>query len=85
MAKGMKRSLADLNEYLFDELDKITNDDLEGDELKREIERAGAVASVAGTIVNSAKVQLSAIRVADELGMKQSESMPLLLTGGPAK
>lgn len=85
MAKGMKRSLADLNEYLFDALDKVTNDDLEGDELKKEIDRAGAVASIASTIVNSAKVQLSAIKVADDLGMKQPESMPLLLTGGSAE
>lgn len=45
-----KHSLQDLNEYLFDELDALTNGDLQGEQLNAEIERSKAIVQVAGRI-----------------------------------
>lgn len=63
MKGKIKHSLQDLNEYLFDELDALTNSDLEGEELDAEIERSKAVVEVAGRIANNAAIQLKAAQL----------------------
>ncbi len=63
MKTKTKHSLQDLNEYLFDELDALTNSDLEGEKLDAEIERSKAVVQVAGRIANNAAIQLKAAQL----------------------
>lgn len=64
----MKNSLQDLNNYLFESLERINDDDLTDEELEKEIKRSEAVTKVASTIINNAKVQLKALQYADEYG-----------------
>lgn len=79
----MKNSLADLNAYLFDELDRITNDDLNDQELQLEISRANAVTKVAESITNSAQLQLDVMKHLDEYGYNPAGHDKLLeLSGG---
>lgn len=52
----MKTNLASLNNYLFEELERL-NDDEElknEDNLEKEIKRSKAIANVAQTIINNA-------------------------------
>jgi hypothetical protein len=58
-----KHSLMDLNEYLFNELDVLTNDDLKGEDLNAEIERSKAVVQVASRIASNAAIQIQAAKV----------------------
>lgn len=58
-----KHSLMDLNEYLFDELDVLTNDNLKGEDLNAEIERSKAVVQVASRIASNAAIQIQAAKV----------------------
>lgn len=58
----MKNSLQDLNNYLFESLERINDDDLTDEELEKEIKRSEAVTKVASTIINNAEVQLKALR-----------------------
>ena len=58
-----KHSLMDLNEYLFNELDALTNDDLKGEDLNAEIERSKAVVQVASRIASNAAIQIQAAKV----------------------
>lgn len=67
----MKNSLQDLNNYLFESLERI-NDDLTDEELEKEIKRSEAVTKVASTIINNAEVQLKALQYADEYGYNNS-------------
>lgn len=62
----MKSNLVDLNEYLFEQLDRLSNDDLAGEELETEIKRSKAVSQVAHNIINNASVMLSAQKHKDE-------------------
>ena len=56
----MKQSLNDLNDYLFDQLDALTNPDLTGDTLKDAVKQGKAVALVSQTIINNANTILKA-------------------------
>lgn len=58
-----KHSLTDLNEYLFNELDALTNDDLKGEDLNAEIERSKAIVQIAGRIAGNAAIQIQAAKV----------------------
>lgn len=77
----MKHALNDLNDYLFGELDKLTNDDLVGEDLTSEVNRAKAVVSIADTLIASYNTELSAARLVAEYGSEQvaSEVGQLLL------
>lgn len=64
----MKTSLSDLNEYLFDALDRITSDDLSEEQLEKEIKRTGAVTKIAEVVISNAATQLKAYEMAAEYG-----------------
>lgn len=51
-------SLADLNEYLFNALDAITNDDLTPEQLEREIAKSTAITKVAETVIRNGELAL---------------------------
>lgn len=68
-----KQSLSSLNDYLFAQLDRVTNEDLEGEDLDAELKRSQAVTGLASQIVKSASIQLNAIKHADEMGYKIGE------------
>lgn len=81
---SMKNTLNDLNNYLFEAIERLQDDELTGTEekLEMEIKRSEAVAKVAGTIIENADIQLKAIKHADEYGYQGERKMPALLVGG---
>lgn len=66
----MKNKLCDLNEHLFEALERLGADDLEGEALAREIQRSKTIASVAAQAVDVARVSLEAMRTAHALDIK---------------
>lgn len=59
----MKNTLNDLNNHLFEQLERLNSDDLQGDKLTAEISRAKAMAVIATQIVNGAKTKVDAYRL----------------------
>jgi len=57
-------SLADLNEYLFEALDAITNDDLSPEQLDREIAKSQAITKVAETVIRNGELALKTMQLA---------------------
>ena len=57
--------LEDLNDMLFNQLVRLDKDDISDDELKKEVDRSKAMNSVAYTIVDNARVVLSAAKFMD--------------------
>ena len=55
----MKNKLIDLNNHLFAEMERLSDEDLKGDELTREVVRAKAVSSIASQIINNGRLVLS--------------------------
>lgn len=58
----MKNDLLALNNYLFEQIERITDDSVQGEELDEAIKKAEAVNNIAKTIVSNANVQLNAYR-----------------------
>ncbi len=76
-----KESILDLNSYLFEQLDKVTNDNLSGQDLKDEIERSKAVCNIAETIVKNASLALKVAEFTQEIGTSDGHYIPDMLTG----
>ena len=57
--------LEDLNDMLFNQLVRLDKDDISDDELKKETNRSHAMTSVAHTIIDNARVVLSAAKFMD--------------------
>lgn len=65
----MKNDLNSLNDYLFEELERLNDDEeLEGEKLEKELKRAKAIGNISTAIVNNAKVILDARKFAEENG-----------------
>lgn len=75
----MKNTLGDLNNHLFAQLERLSDEDLNGEELQEEIIRCKAVTSVAAQIISNGNLLLNAKKVANEYIEK--ENMPKMLEG----
>lgn len=56
----MKNTLGDLNNHLFAQLERLGEEDLKGDALKEEMERAKSIGYIAKQIIDNASVVLDA-------------------------
>lgn len=65
----MKNTLTDLNNYLFETLERLTDDALTEEEMEKEITRSKAVTSVAETIIHNGELALKAIKHDEEYGI----------------
>ena len=83
MKTNMKNSLNDVNNYLFEQLERLTDDEEleEKGSLDRELKRAKAIAGLCSTIVNNAKLVLDAKKYADELGVTNEKEILMLSDG----
>lgn len=71
------KSLVDLNQILFNQLD-VLNNNLSPEDMKSEIEKTKAIVNVSQTIINNAKILLDA----DKHFMNQSDKVIKVLTSG---
>lgn len=61
-----KNTLEDLNNHLFDQLERLLDDDLSKEELDKEVTRAKAVTSVAEVIVRNGELALGVMKHVNE-------------------
>ena len=72
----MKNRLINLNDHLFETLERLNDEDLKGDDLVAEMERAKSIAGIAQTIINNGELMFKAQKHYNEYGIKQ----PSILT-----
>lgn len=63
---GTKNTLGDLNNILFEELERLNDDSLSGEELTQEMNRAKAITGVATQVVMNARTVLDAAKFQDD-------------------
>ena len=59
-------NLNSLNDKLFEQLDRLTNNNLSGDKLQEELERTDAIVDISRTIISNADLMLKAMVAKDE-------------------
>lgn len=64
----MKNKLIDLNNHLFAQLERLGDEDLQGEELEREINRAKAITDVSTQIINNGNLTLKTAQFLNEAG-----------------
>lgn len=84
----MRNTLVDLNNYLFESLERIMADDLKEEELEKEIKRSEAVTSVAKVIISNGELALRAMKHAEDYNIGttgERRAMPPMLETGDGK
>jgi len=75
----MKNSLGDLNNHLFAQLERLGDEDLKGEKLVEEIDRAKAINQVAAQIISNGKLVLDAVKAKDEYLGGDAKKVPAML------
>ena len=68
----MKTNLNNLNNYLFEQLKRLYDED---EDFDKEVKRAKSVATIGTAIINNAKLILDAKKYADEMGYTNSSEV----------
>lgn len=74
----MRNKLEDLNNILFEQLERLQDDDISDDKFEKELKRTDAVNKVSKTIIENAALALKALKDMDEMGRTSSINIPLL-------
>ncbi|WCE67936.1 hypothetical protein PL335_06210 [Sulfitobacter faviae] len=76
-----KNKLTDLNDHLFAQLERLSDEDMDEKAIAKEVQRASAMVSVADKITSNADLQLKAAKLFAEHGEKVLNHLPQI--GGP--
>lgn len=75
----MKNKLLDLNNYLFEQIERINDDTLTDDQLEKTIKKAEAINKTAENIIRNGELALKVVGVAAEYGFVAPEAIPSML------
>lgn len=70
-----RNTLKDLNNHLFEQLERLNDEDLKGEKLTEEIERARAMSNIATKIIENGNLVLRAEKTMYECGKSQVPNM----------
>lgn len=75
----MQNKLIDLNNHLFETLERLNDENLKEEEIEKEINRSKAITNVAQTIINNGELMFKAQKHYDEYGISYRKENLLLL------
>lgn len=76
-----KNKISDLNDHLFAQLERLSEEDLGAEKIESEVKRTEAIVSVADQISRNADLQLKAAKLYAEHGSGVLQMLPQI--GGP--
>lgn len=74
----MKNKLIDLNNHLFAQIERLSDEDLTPEELERERQRTEAIVRVSEQIIANASLAVKAAELVAEYGGKFESILPML-------
>ena len=63
----VRNTSSHLNNHLFEQLERLNDDEMGGEDLKEEIERSKAMANISRVIIDNAKLSLDARKLRADL------------------
>lgn len=76
----MSNTLLDLNTKLFEQMDKLSKEDISSEELEKEIARSESMIKLAGVIISNGDLALRAAKFKDDM-MNADNKLPKMLEG----
>lgn len=76
----MKNTLGDLNNHLFMQLERLSEEDLSGENLKEEISRAKSISDIAGNVIKNGGLVLEGQKAMNDR-MDADQKLPKMLEG----
>jgi hypothetical protein len=73
----MKNSLADLNNHLFAQLERLSDEDLTPAQIEIEAKRAEAMVAVSDQIIRNGGLKIQAAKILSDHGLDPSEHLKL--------
>jgi hypothetical protein len=75
----VKNKLTDLNDHLFAQLERISDEGLSAEQIEAEVKRADAIVDLADQVISNVKVQLEGAKLVALHGDRMVKMMPLLV------
>ncbi|MDP2358660.1 MAG: hypothetical protein Q8M31_21755 [Beijerinckiaceae bacterium] len=79
----MKNKLADLNNHLFAQLERLSDENMSAEQIATEAKRGDAMVAVAEQIIRNASLQLQAAKIAFDAGADPVPYLPVQAIEGP--
>lgn len=77
----MKNTLTDLNNYLFEQLERLNDDGLTEEQLERELRKTDATTKIAEKIIANGELAFKTMKHMDDYGYNvEDRHMPKMLT-----
>lgn len=78
----MKNTLEDLNNYLFEQLERLNDDDLSKEDFEKERKKTDSIVKVAEKIIQNGELAFRTMQHMDEYGygLDKKRKVPELLT-----
>lgn len=74
----MKNSLADLNDHLFAQIERLSDEELTAEQIDTEVKRGNAIVAVADQILRHASLQVQAAKIMSDHGNDPTSHLPTL-------
>lgn len=75
----MKNTLMDLNNYLFEQIERLNDDELSEDQLDRELKKTDSIVKISEKIIQNGELAFKTMKHMDEYGYGQTHSVPKML------
>lgn len=76
-----RANLKELNDVLFEQIERINDDDLHGQELEEQLRKSSQICAIGSVIVKNAATVLRGMQLAQEYGL-ESKDLPAMITDG---
>ena len=76
----MSNNLLDLNAKLFEQIDKLSKEDISSEELEKEIARSETMIKIANVIISNGDLALRAAKFKDDM-INADNKLPKMLEG----
>ncbi|MCM1190539.1 MAG: hypothetical protein NC541_14750 [bacterium] len=81
----MKNTLQDLNNHLFEQLERLNDEELSGEQLEQELKRADGMAKIAAQIIENGELAFKTMVHMDEYGYNARHVVPSMLAAPDQK
>lgn len=75
----MKNTLLDLNNYLFEQIERLNDDELTDDQLDRELKKTDSIVKISEKIIENGELAFKTMKHMDEYGYGQTRTVPKML------